>query len=274
MAAMREATRRPPRLLVITDLDGTLLDSRSYSFAAARPALALVKQQGIPLILCSSKTRAEIEVYRERLESADPFIAENGGGVYVPAGYFPFRAGDEERDGYQVISLGLRYPEVRRRLAAIRDRLGIAIRGFGDMRVEEVAALTGLTLEEAGLARQRDFTEPFIFTGPKDERLLREIAADGLRWTQGEFYHAMGDHDKGKAVAILRELYERQGGSVTIVGIGDSLNDVEFLRAADRPVLVRKESGRHDARIDIPGILRTDGIGPAGWNEAVLELLQ
>ena len=271
---MSEEMGRPPRLLIVTDLDGTLLDSRSYSFAAAMPALALVKQKEIPLILCSSKTRAEIEFYRERLGNIHPFIAENGGGIYVPAGYFPFRASDEEREGYQLIALGLKHPEVRRRLAAIGDRLGIAVRGFGEMSADEVATLTGLTLAEARLAKQRDFTEPFVFADQPEERLLRGLEADGLRWTQGAFYHVMGDHDKGKAVDILRKLYQRQDGPVTIIGIGDSLNDLEFLRAADRPVLVRKEDGRHDARIDLPGLIRTDGIGPDGWNEAVHELLQ
>ncbi|TFH55432.1 MAG: HAD-IIB family hydrolase [Gemmatimonadales bacterium] len=274
MAAMSEETGRVPRLVIVTDLDGTLLRPRTYSFATAMPALALVKQKGIPLILCSSKTRAEIEVYRKRLDNLHPFVSENGGGIYVPEGYFPFRASDDDRGGYQVISLGLGYQEVRRRLIAIRDRLGIAVRGFGDMSGEEVAGLTGLTLEEARLARQRDFTEPFVFPDQPDERFLREIEADGLHWTQGTLFQIMGNHDKGKAVDILRKLYERQAGPITIVGIGDSLNDLQLLRAADRPVLVRKDTGRHDDRIDIPGLVRTDGIGPDGWNETVQELLQ
>ncbi len=271
---MSEETARARRLVIVTDLDGTLLHPRTYSAAEARPALALVKQRGIPLVFCSSKTRAEIEVYRKRLDNVHPFVSENGGGIHVPAGYFPFRASDDERDGYHVISLGSCYEEVRRRLVAIRDRLGIAVRGFGDMSGQEVAALTGLTLEEASLAKQRDFGEPFVFPDHPDDGFLREIEREGLRWTQGELFHITGDHDKGKAVDILRTLFERKDGSVTIVGIGDSLNDLPLLLAADRPVLVRKETGRYDERIDIPGLVRTDGIGPVGWNEVVQELLK
>jgi hypothetical protein len=45
----------------------------------------------------------------------------------------------------------------------MRERLGIAVRGFGDMNAEEVASLTGLTIEEARLAKQQDYAEPFIF---------------------------------------------------------------------------------------------------------------
>ena len=51
------------KIIVFTDLDSTLLHPKTYSFDAAMPALKLIKEKDIPLILCSSKTRAEIEVY-------------------------------------------------------------------------------------------------------------------------------------------------------------------------------------------------------------------
>lgn len=267
--------RTPPsrRLIIVTDLDGTLLHHKTYSFEEALPALRLIGERGIPLVICSSKTRAEIEVYRKRLSNDHPFISENGGGIYVPAGYFPFHGSGTPKDGYEVIALGSTYEEIRQRFTAMRERLGIAVRGFGDMTIEEVAGLTGLTIDEARLAKQRDFEEPFIFLGNPEDRFLREIEGEKLRWTQGQFFHLMGDHHKGKAVNILRMLYERRKGPVMTIGIGDSLNDLPFLFAVDRPVLVKKGSGRHDERIDIPGLIRTEGIGPAGWNEAVLRLI-
>ncbi len=271
---MSERIAPSRRLIIITDLDGTLLHPRTYSFEEAGPALELIRQRDIPLVICSSKTRKEVEVCRQRLDNDHPFISENGGGIYLPAGYFPFHGSGDQRDGYEVISLGSPYEEIRKRFVTMRDRLGIAVRGFGDMSAEEVAALTGLTIEEARLAKQRDYEEPFVFPDKPEDRFLREIEGEGLRWTQGKFFHIMGDHHKGRAVNILRKLYERRDGSVATIGIGDSLNDLPFLLTVDRPVLVKKESGMHDARIDIPGLVRTEGIGPAGWNEAVLEMLQ
>jgi len=261
-------------MIIVTDLDGTLLHHQSYSFEEALPALKQVRERGIPLVICSSKTRSEIEVYRKRLDNDHPFISENGGGIYIPAGYFPFHGSGAQKNGYEMISLGLPYEEIRKRFDALRDRFSIAVLGFGDMSIEEVAVLTGLTTEESRMAKERDFEEPFLFAGEPDERFLREIEGEKLRWTQGRFFHLMGDHHKGRAVNILRKLYERRDGPVMTVGIGDSLNDLPFLVAVDRPVLVKKETGKHDARIDIPGLVRTEGIGPAGWNEAVLELLK
>jgi mannosyl-3-phosphoglycerate phosphatase len=259
--------------IIFTDLDGTLLHPKSYSFQEAVPALDLIKERGVPLVICSSKTRAEIEVYRKRLNNDHPFISENGGGIYIPEGYFPSHGTSYQQGGYEVIALGSPYEDIRKKLVMMRERLGIAVLGFGDMSIGEVAELTGLTIEEARLAKQRDFEEPFIFPSKPDDRFLKEIEGEKLRWTQGRFFHLMGDHHKGRAVNILKKLYERRDGTVMTIGIGDSLNDLPFLAAVDRPVLVKKETGRHDARIDIPGLVRTEGIGPAGWNEAVLKLI-
>lgn len=262
-----------PDTIIFSDLDGTLLDAADYSFAAAKPALGLIRARGIPLVLCSSKTRAEIEEHRRRLNNEHPFIAENGGGIFIPQGYFtvPFEA--ETFDGYRLVRLGTPYAEIRRRFVALRDRLGAKVRGFADMTDREVAGLTGLSPGEAALAKRRDFDEPFVFDGPHDESFLRAIEDSGLHWTQGRFFHILGDHDKGRAVNLLKSLYRREYGAVASIGLGDSLNDLPMLQAVGRPVLVRKADGGFDARVDLPGLLKTQQPGPLGWNDAVLQLL-
>lgn len=259
-------------MVIFTDLDGSLLHPRTYSFEEARPALELIRRKEMPLILCSSKTRVEIESYRKRLNSGHPFISENGGGIFIPERYFPFPIEGEVHNGYHVISLGMPYAEIRRQFAFLRERLGVQARGFGDMTPEEIAALTGLSREEAALAKERDFDEPFIFEGAPDERFFQAIEGAGLRWTQGRYFHLMGNHHKGRAVNILKKLFARQYKNVVTVGLGDSLNDFPFLLAVDKPVLIRREDGSHDPRIALPGLYRTEGIGPAGWNEAVMLL--
>jgi hydroxypyruvate reductase len=259
--------------IIVSDLDGTLLDSADYSFAAALPALRAIRARGIPLVLCSSKTRAEMEVYRQRLDNRHPFIAENGAGIFIPRGYFSFPVEAEAFDGYQLITLGTPYAVVRKQFVRLREQLGARVRGFADMTDDEVAALTGLPRGEARLAKQRDFDEAFVFDGTAGETFLRAIGDAGLHWTQGRFFHIMGDHDKGRAVHLLQSLYRREFGAVTSIGLGDSLNDLPMLAAVDRPVLVRHADGSFDTRIDLPGLLKTQQPGPSGWNGAVLQLL-
>jgi len=76
-----------PSFVVFTDIDGTIVDE-NYSYKGALPALKLLKRKKIPLVFCTSKTRAEIEVYRDELGIKDPFISENGGAIFIPVGIF------------------------------------------------------------------------------------------------------------------------------------------------------------------------------------------
>lgn len=259
--------------IIFTDLDGSLLDPQTYSFEPAQPALDEIRRKKIPLVLCSSKTRMEIELYRKRLKNQDPFIAENGGGVFVPRGYFPFPTDGEPRGEYIVTVFGVPYALLRRQFVELRERLQAPVRGFGDMTVEEITALTGLAPSEAALAHSRDFGEPFVFERGEDGRFLDALASRGLRWTKGRLYYAMGEHDKGKAARVLKKRYEVECGTMRTIGIGDALNDLPLLKEVDFPVLVQNHEGTYDPGIELPGLIRARGRGPEGWNKALMELL-
>ena len=77
-----------PPLLVFTDLDGTLLDD-AYGFAGAEPALAQLAEQHIPLILATSKTRAELTGLAAQLPGVPGLIFENGAGITCPGSEGP-----------------------------------------------------------------------------------------------------------------------------------------------------------------------------------------
>ena len=64
-------------LIVFSDLDGSLLDHDTYDWAPARPALEALRESGIPLVLVSSKTLAELDDYRRQLDLRHPVVAEN-----------------------------------------------------------------------------------------------------------------------------------------------------------------------------------------------------
>lgn len=266
-----------PQLNVFTDLDGTLLDAETYAFDAAREALKALRVRDVPLILASSKTRVEIERLRASLDHHHPFIVENGGGVFVPKGYFDFPLeGAALRGPYQVIDLGIPYSALRLALKEIAHALGCRIRGFGDMTTEEVAERMGLSSSDALLAKQREYDEPFIVESapPPIDEIHRKAEARGLRCTSGgRFYHLMGQSDKGSACRYLIDCYRRRYGAITTVAIGDSLNDLSMLAAVDRPILVQRTDGTYDPGVTLSNLVRAKGAGPRGWNHAVLDLL-
>ena len=262
-------------LVVFSDLDGTLLDHYTYSFEDARPALGRLRAAGVPLVLCTSKTRAEIAPLRDALRNTHPFISENGGAVFIPADYFPFPlSGTERRDGLDMIAVGDPYPDLVAALARASRSSGVAVRGFAHMTDADVAAATGLSIDDARLARQREFDEPFEILEPdRADDLLATIAREGKRCTVGgRFHHIMGASDKAAAVRLLITLYRRRDRAVTTVGLGDAPNDASFLAEVDRPIAIA--SPHVDELVArVPRARVTQRPGPAGWNEAMLEIL-
>lgn len=260
-------------LVIFTDLDGTLLDQDTYSYKKAMPALKEVKKRGIPLIICTSKTRAEIEIYMEKLRLKCPFISENGGAIFIPLNYFSNEIG-KKFGGYIVIELGTNYRRLRKTLGEIKYKLDNGIIGFGDMNPEELSRDSGLDITEARLAKRREYDEAFRVKGTDDDlsEIFNLIEASGLHYTKGgRYYHLIGDNDKGKAVEILTDLYREKHPGIKTIALGDSQNDFPMLESVDIPVLIKRPGGY--ARFRKKGLIKSKLIGPSGWNEVILDLI-
>lgn len=263
-------------LIIFTDLDGTLLDVRTHSYDKALPSIRSLHRKEIPIVFCSSKTRTEQEWYQQKLGIHDPFIVENGGAILIPGGYFPFGFDYDKAEGkYRIIELGIPYEKVRQVLERIRAEVEVSFTGFGDMSVEEVAALTGLDPEAARRAKEREYTETLKLEGTPEniERMVGAIRQAGLNSTHGSMYFSvMGPNDKGRATTILADLFRRKFGQIKTLGLGDSLNDLPMLLTVDIPVLVQKPGGIWE-EMNIPRLRRVEGIGPEGWARAIKELI-
>jgi len=262
----------PYRFLIFTDLDGTLLDHDTYSFDAALPALRLLEKENIPLVINTSKSRGEIEMYRSLLGNRHPFVSENGGGVFIPEGYFSrkFRY-DRASDGYLVIEPGTSRETLRGVLKSVASETGIRLRGISDMSLPEIMEVTGLDEQFAGLAMERSYSEPFLIYGDEEE-VGRKIVEKGYNHTRGSrFHHILGENDKGKAARILSGIYRIESPSTETVGIGDSPNDLPMLKEVDFPILVRKKSGMYDIGCRLENLTLADGEGPTGFNSAILK---
>ncbi len=172
-----------------------------------------------------------------------------------------------------MITVGKGYRELREGLERLKE-MGFGVEGFGDMTAREIAERTGLNLEEARLAKRRDFDEPFfVAEGTDEEALLAAIRSVGLEYTIGRYYHLTGGNDKGKAVRLLEELFRAEYGDLMTVGIGDSLNDLPMLKVVDLPVIVMKPDRTYDEKVSLEGLVKADGIGPDGWSKAVLRII-
>ncbi len=270
--------------MIFTDLDGTLLEHLTYSFQPALPALKALAERSIPLVFCTSKTRAETEKIRSQTQNTHPFIVENGGAIYIPEDYFfpdserteVCTQKDKKDAKYQVIELGTPYARLRDALSQIQARFPGKIQGFGDLSVEAVAKLCEFSSDDAVLAKHREYDEPFILD---DERLIGEIQEaaklSNFQITQGgRFYHLMGANDKGQAVLRLIAIYRQNIDVFQSIALGDSYNDLAMLAVVDTPILLPKPNGRYDSSVKLDGLIFAKDAGPKGWCDAVQKIIQ
>ena len=260
-----------PPVVVFSDLDGTLLDHETYSYAAALPALGALRQCGGALVLASSKTAVEIRELRAQMGFGHcPAIVENGGGLLPP---------ENELEG-DLSQTSFVHADLMSRLNGLPADLRTKFEGFSDWSVEEVAARTGLSLEAAKLAAQRAFTEPGIWNGTAEElqAFKAALAERGLFARQGgRFISLSFGATKADQMARVLESYRTRSGDVPVtIALGDAPNDVEMIESADHGVIINNAhgggipslSGESDGRIH-----RTRENGPLGWNHAILNLL-
>ncbi|MDX1913543.1 MAG: HAD hydrolase family protein, partial [Saprospiraceae bacterium] len=194
---------RPPFLL-FTDLDGTLLDHRTYSADAAMPALEWLKQKAIPLIFCSSKTPEEQVCLQEKLGIRQPFIFENGGGAGIPV-EMPAMEDNlliEPLGAYRLYYFSsVTAAEIRHFLKEIAIKTGLKLSVFDDLTPEEMQMVTGLPPEAHARASARRCSMTIART--LDEDSIRQLALlcreRGLALSRGGRFYTLTDEkvDKG-----------------------------------------------------------------------------
>jgi mannosyl-3-phosphoglycerate phosphatase len=256
-------------VLVVTDLDGALLDEATYDPAPATLALRRLEEEGVPLVLASSKTRTEMEALSASLPGGRPLalVVENGGAIVRLDG----------GRGRPVTVLGAPHPHLVRALGEIAGEVEASLTGFSALPPREIERLTGLSAEEVARGRRREYDEPFLIAEGGDVAKVAAAAhRRGLRVSRGgRFLHLTGGTDKGRAFRVLLGQLAAEGRLFTTLGLGDAPNDLPLLEAVDEAVLVPRPDGRVDEtlRRALPRAQVAPAPGPVGWNAAVLAYL-
>lgn len=266
------------RWLICTDLDASLLDG-SYRWSGAETALQAIKAAGIPLILNSSKTLAEMRFFATALDVKAPVIAENGTVIAFPTGFnLPSDLGVLE-DGYTVEHCGKSRNEILAAAHNLRETTDADFEGFADMDAIELAESLGLSAEAAEAAQLRYGTEPFLWRGSKAalESFEKSLAALDIALVRGgHFYHLMpSGQSKGTALNAVCEKYAARQPAYDwcTLAIGDSPNDSSMLETADY-ALVIPNLAKGTLKLERSDYMTANASGPEGWGPAVLQFLK
>jgi len=267
------------KVLIFTDMDGSLLDHDSYSHTAADALLQQLEEKQVAVIPATSKTSAELLQLREELHNRHPFIAENGAAVYIPDNYFAHEISDTHyKQGFYIKAFTETRAYWQSLITPLQDEFAGCFTTFKQLDISNIMELTGLDQASATRAAKREYGEPIAWQGTASKKrdFIRRIQELGARVLQGgRFIHVSGKCDKGQALKWLADCYQETMPDVTFhtLAIGDSQNDIAMLEAADMALIIR--SPVHD----MPVLKRQNNYysskntGPEGWVEGVEHLL-
>ena len=73
--------------------------------------------------------------------------------------------------------------------------------------------------------------------------------------------------------SVIEDMRSRGKTITRTIALGDSANDRDMLLAVDNPVIIQKPDGSHLSLAERPDAILTEQPGPAGWNQAILQLI-
>jgi predicted mannosyl-3-phosphoglycerate phosphatase (HAD superfamily) len=251
-----------PFVVVFSDIDDVFADAHT-AYDTAASVLAQLGQDEAALVLCSSRTRAQLDLIQQRLSIRHPFICEYGRAVGVPVSYFDFEIPHlHSRGSCEAIEFGRPYADVVDVLHRTAERLDIRVVGFSDMSIGDVARELHVPLLEARLAKLREYVEPFRVLNPNPgdrERLFKALRGVRLQCTIGDRFDYVGSPiDLSAGVNLLNNLYKAAHGTILRAAFSHVPREQGALQRVDRYFVQSPQEGG------------AAPIGVADWADAIV----
>jgi len=251
---------------VVSDVDGTLMD-HSYDLSPAKETIKKLQELSIPVILCTSKTAAEVKVIRQELNLTDPYIVENGAAIY----------GETLKKVNGQIILGKKYKTLEEILNYISKEIDYKLIPLNNISDQEATELTGLKGNSLDLMRDRHWSMPFLnppcFLEKKINIACKKYKVEVFKGNR--MSHLLSTNsNKGKAINALKKYSDKH--NIQIIGLGDSPNDLPLLLNSDIRIVIPGIEGPNsnllDQLKDLDHILASEPNG-YGWKKEINKLI-
>ena len=252
------------KILIFTDLDGSLLDRDTFKFDEIKDYIRQLISKGIFIIPNTSKTEKEILEFNSDLGSSLPFISENGSSI----------------NGLNLLNKDLpqelilsREKEILLEIfkKTVSPNLQNKCKWLSEMDTRNQSLILGLEHKKLKMALDRKFTLPFIFNGNKNQKkeLSKIIKNKGLFLQEGgRVIHLTDRVNKAKALKVFVRFYKKNNKNVKTIAVGDNYNDLDMLKTSDFPCLVFNDKFTLD-EIPINNLIITNKPSPEGWADVI-----
>ena len=267
------------KILIFTDLDGTLLSENSYSYYKIIDFYNYISSHCI-IIFNSSKTYSEIIELKRLTNDNYPFIVENGSALYIPESVSLNITGKITKiNNFNVVQLGVPVNKIVNFCSSkkLSEKYVSNCNFLYQMSLSEIVSLTGLSRSEVKKAKERNYSLPFIWRGSIE--LLNEFKLicqkNNFKILKGgRFFHLIGETDKGKALRALLSIYKQchKNTRFTTIALGDNQNDKDMLIEADFAGIVKSESKSLMNFRRSKNVFISEKISPEGWKEVLVKM--
>ena len=258
------------KIIIFTDLDGTLLDKETFKFDIIKDYLKELISNDIIIILNSSKTESELLDFNKQNYLNLSFISENGSSIHglnkinqnLPKKVIISRPKNEIQKIYEKnISLDLKNK----------------ITHILELTIEEQKKIFGLPSDKLYLATKRKHSIPILFKGTDIDKnnFFKVINNIGLSaQSGGRIINICDDTNKSKAMTkTLQLIGEELNNGIITIGVGDNENDIEMLKHVDFPCLVKNEDF-DSSLINIDNLIKSTEPSPKGWADVIKTAIQ
>ena len=268
------------RYLIFTDLDGTLLDHKNYSYGDNKKFISSIINNQNDVIFNTSKTFSESSDLLNELNLTNmPFSTENGALLYFP----------------------------KNRFKKIKNSLD-----YGRYWKIKIAKLSSLNWHKFLLKKQKTFK--FLIAQDLDSKILKKYtnldntikmlkreASQIILWQDSlinlkKFKYEVKHEKQGiliqgsrfmqissvcnKRIAknLISHVYDIQFHgkySKNTIALGDSKNDIDMLNSAKYSCLIKNPSGSFPKlRSNKKNIIKSSKLAPDGWSQVLYKLNQ